>query len=127
MKFNIDAAYLLDCFCELVGVPSPSGYPKKLTPVLERYAKELGFSLTYDNKDKVLFIDARNYYTVVDKTLNEWSEWQMKNLNAIVWLYRGEVEKYQKLLQEYRAVNSSRNWAKSISVSKAVRYSCKSF
>lgn len=42
-----------------------------------------------ENKDKVLFIDARNYYTVVDKTLNEWNEWQMKNLNAIVWLYRG--------------------------------------
>lgn len=55
-----------------------------------------------ENKDKVLFIDARNYYTVVDKTLNEWSEWQMKNLNAIVWLYRGEVDKYQKLLQEYK-------------------------
>ena len=54
-----------------------------------------------ENKDKVLFIDARNYYTVVDRTLNEWSEWQMKNLNAIVWLYRGEVEKYQKLLCEY--------------------------
>lgn len=53
------------------------------------------------NKDKVLFIDARNYYTVVDRTLNEWNEWQMKNLNAIVWLYRGEVEKYQKLLEEY--------------------------
>ena len=54
-----------------------------------------------ENKDKVLFIDARNYYTVVDRTLNEWNEWQMKNLNAIVWLYRGEVEKYQKLLEEY--------------------------
>ena len=54
-----------------------------------------------ENKDKVLFIDARNYYTVVDKTLNEWSEWQMKNLNAIVWLYRGEVDKYQTLLKEY--------------------------
>lgn len=54
-----------------------------------------------ENKDKVLFIDARNYYTVVDRTLNEWSEWQMKNLNAIVWLYRGEVEKYKKLLSEY--------------------------
>ncbi len=52
-------------------------------------------------KDKVLFIDSRNYYTVVDRTLNEWSEWQMKNLNAIVWLYRGEKEKYKKLLQEY--------------------------
>ncbi|MBQ8606532.1 MAG: SAM-dependent DNA methyltransferase [Clostridia bacterium] len=54
-----------------------------------------------ENKDKVLFIDARNYYTVVDRTLNEWSEWQMKNLNAIVWLYRGEVDKYRKLLDDY--------------------------
>ena len=53
-------------------------------------------------KDKVLFIDARNYYTVVDRTLNEWSEWQLKNLNAIVWLYRGEVDKYTNLLNEYR-------------------------
>ena len=55
-----------------------------------------------ENEDKVLFIDARNYYTVVDRTLNEWSEWQMKNLNAIVWLYRGEVEKYKKLIHEYQ-------------------------
>ncbi len=54
-----------------------------------------------ENKDRVLFIDARNYYTAVDRTLNEWSEWQMKNLNAIVWLYRGETEKYAALLQEY--------------------------
>ena len=52
-------------------------------------------------QDKVLFIDARNYYTVVDRTLNEWSEWQLKNLNAIVWLYRGETDKYKKLLKEY--------------------------
>lgn len=55
-----------------------------------------------ENKDKVLFIDARNYYTVVDKTLNEWSEWQMKNINAIVWLYRGETDKYVELVNEYR-------------------------
>lgn len=55
-----------------------------------------------ENKDKVLFIDARNYYTVVDKTLNEWSEWQMKNLNAIVWLYRGETDKYTALIQQYK-------------------------
>ena len=55
-----------------------------------------------ENEDKVLFIDARNYYTAVDRTLNEWSEWQMKNLNAIVWLYRGETEKYKKLIHEYQ-------------------------
>ena len=52
-------------------------------------------------RDKVLFIDARNYFTVVDRTLNEWSEWQLKNLAAIVWLYRGETEKYKALIQEY--------------------------
>lgn len=53
-------------------------------------------------KDKVLFIDARNYFTVVDRTLNEWTEWQLKNLTAIVWLYRGESTKYKALLKEYR-------------------------
>ena len=73
------------------------------------YTKSLPCSLWFFDKgkqealrNKVLFIDARNYYTVVDRTLNEWSEWQLKNLNAIVWLYRGEVDKYQKLVDEYR-------------------------
>ena len=72
------------------------------------YTKSLPCSIWFFDKgkaeviqDHVLFIDARNYYTVVDRTLNEWSEWQLKNLNAIVWLYRGETEKYQNLLDEY--------------------------
>jgi type I restriction enzyme M protein len=55
-------------------------------------------------RDKVLFIDARNYYTVVDRTLNEWTEWQLRNLQAIVHLYRGEKEKYQQLLADYQSV-----------------------
>ncbi|MBP3553777.1 MAG: N-6 DNA methylase [Bacteroidaceae bacterium] len=57
-----------------------------------------------ENRDKVLFIDARNYYTVVDRTLNEWTEWQLRNLQAIVQLYRGETKKYQALLNDYRQV-----------------------
>ena len=75
------------------------------------YTKSLPCSLWFFDKnkneaikDKVLFIDARNYYTVVDRTLNEWSEWQLKNLNAIVWLYRGETEKYTALLDDYRTI-----------------------
>ena len=75
------------------------------------YTKSLPCSLWFfdkgkpaDLQDKVLFIDARNYYTVVDRTLNEWSEWQLKNMNAIVWLYRGEVDKYKGLLAEYRSI-----------------------
>ena len=55
-------------------------------------------------RDKVLFIDARNYYTVIDRTLNEWTEWQLRNLQAIVHLYRGEKDKYQQLLTDYKAV-----------------------
>ena len=54
-----------------------------------------------DIRDKVLFIDARNYYTVVDRTLNEWTEWQLRNLQAIVHLYRGETEKYKALITDY--------------------------
>ena len=72
------------------------------------YTKSLPCSLWFFDKgkpealrDKVLFIDARNYYTVVDRTLNEWNEWQLKNLNAIVWLYRGEIDKYKSLIEQY--------------------------
>lgn len=78
------------------------------------YTKSLPCSLWFFDKgkaapikDKVLFIDARNYYTVVDRTLNEWTDWQLKNLNAIVWLYRGEVDKYAALLNEYHAALGS--------------------
>ncbi len=75
------------------------------------YTKSLPCSLWFfdkgkaeDLKDKVLFIDSRNYFTVVDRTLNEWSDWQLKNINAIVWLYRGETDKYQQLIEEYHSV-----------------------
>ena len=54
-----------------------------------------------DIRDKVLFIDARNYYTVVDRTQNEWTEWQLRNMQAIVHLYRGEKEKYLALMNDY--------------------------
>ena len=74
------------------------------------YTLSLPCSLWFFNKakteqteDKVLFIDARNYYTVVDRNLNEWSEWQLRNLTAIVWLYRGEKAKYQELVADYKA------------------------
>ena len=82
------------------------------------YTKSLPCSLWFFDKgkterlrDKVLFIDARNYYTVVDRTLNEWSEWQLKNLNAIVWLYRSEVDKYRALLEEYAGALGNRGFA----------------
>lgn len=86
------------------------------------YTKSLPCSLWFFDKgksdsikNKVLFIDARNYFTIVDRTLNEWSEWQLKNMNAIVWLYRGEIDKYSALLDEYRtALGSDKPFAEQV-------------
>ncbi len=79
------------------------------------YTKSLPCSLWFfdrgkkkDLLDKVLFIDARNYYTVVDRTLNEWTDWQLRNLNAIVALYRGDKENYRTLLGQYHEALESK-------------------
>lgn len=75
------------------------------------YTKSLPCTLWFFDKgkneelrDKVLMIDAQDYYTVVDRTQNVWSDWQLKNLHAIIWLYRGEAERYKALVEEYRHV-----------------------
>ena len=87
----------------MISVGNNFFYTKSLPCSLWFFDKAKGEAI----KDKVLFIDARNYYTVVDRTLNEWSDWQLKNMNAIVWLYRGETERYTALLGEYRAALGS--------------------
>jgi len=81
------------------------------------YTKSLPCSLWFfdkgkpeERKDKVLFIDARNYYTVVDRTLNEWTEWQLKNLHAIVSLYREDTAQYKALVDEYTEVLGDRDF-----------------
>ena len=50
MKFSVDTKFLLDCFEEIINVPSPTGYYLALNPVLARYADMLGLSVTYDNR-----------------------------------------------------------------------------
>lgn len=74
------------------------------------YTKSLPCTLWFLDKDKpqaihnkVLFIDTQRYHTAVSTTLNEWTPWQLKNLSAIVWLYRGETQKYRELMSAYRA------------------------
>ena len=92
----------------MISVGNNFFYTKSLPCSLWFFDKAKGDAL----KDKVLFIDARNYFTAVDRTLNEWSEWQLKNLNAIVWLHRREKNKYAKLLAEYhKALNSDKDFA----------------
>ena len=57
---------------------------------------------TNEQKNTVLMIDARNVYRKVTRKINDFSPEQEQNLLAIVWLYRGETERYNELLAYYR-------------------------
>ncbi len=46
------------------------------------------------HRDKVLMLDARNIYRKVTRKIYDFSPEQQQNLLAIVWLYRGETERY---------------------------------
>lgn len=55
-----------------------------------------------DLQDQVLMIDARNVYHVVSARSHVFTDEQLANLNAIVWLYRGEREKFVALVARYQ-------------------------
>lgn len=55
-----------------------------------------------DLQDQVLMIDARNIYHVVSARSHVFTDEQLANLNAIVWLYRGEREKFIALVARYQ-------------------------
>jgi type I restriction enzyme M protein len=52
-------------------------------------------------RDKVLMLDARNVYRQVTRKIYDFSPEQMQNLAAIVWLYRGQQERFLRLVSEY--------------------------
>jgi type I restriction enzyme M protein len=56
-----------------------------------------------ERRDRVLMIDARNIYRKVNRTINDFSPEQMANLSAIVWLHRGQKERFVVLVQQYLA------------------------
>jgi type I restriction enzyme M protein len=53
-------------------------------------------------RDRVLMIDARNVYHVVSARSHVFTDEQLANLTAIVWLHRGEQDKFVALLQRYQ-------------------------
>lgn len=52
-------------------------------------------------KDKILMLDARNIYRKVTRKINDFSSEQLWNLTAIVWLYRGQSERFLALVESY--------------------------
>lgn len=56
-----------------------------------------------DKKDEILFIDARNVFTQVDRAHRKFSDEQIKNLGIITKLYNGEEQAFASLIEEYKA------------------------
>lgn len=53
-------------------------------------------------KDEILFIDARNIFTQIDRAHRKFSDEQIKNLSIITRLYEGKTEEFQALINEYK-------------------------
>jgi type I restriction enzyme M protein len=54
-----------------------------------------------ERRDKVLMIDARNIYRKVTRKIYDFTPEQQQNIAAIVWLYRGQTDRFIALVQEY--------------------------
>lgn len=63
------------------------------------------FNKERTRKDEILFVDARNIFTQVDRAHRKFSEEQIKNLGIITRLYEGDSEAFWALVNEYKAAN----------------------
>ena len=52
-------------------------------------------------RDHVLMLDARNIHRKVTRAIFDFSPEQQKNIAAIVWLYRGQTERFFELVEAY--------------------------
>ncbi len=72
------------------------------------YTRSVPCELWFFNKSKpktmarkVLMLDARNVYRKVTRKIYDFTPEQQKNLTAIIWLYRGQTERYLGLIKAY--------------------------
>lgn len=54
-----------------------------------------------DRRDKTLFLDARDVYTQVTRSLRTFTQCQLLNLTSVVWRYRGNADKAAALIDAY--------------------------
>lgn len=54
-----------------------------------------------ERRDQVLMLDARNIYRKVTRKIYDFSPEQLANLTAVVWLYRGQSDRFVDLVQRY--------------------------
>ncbi len=58
-------------------------------------------NVEHPRHDQTLFIDARRIFHQVTKARREFTQAQLLNIASIVWLYRGETEKFRELRELY--------------------------
>ena len=56
-----------------------------------------------ERSDRVLMLDARNIYRKVSRAIYDFNPEQQKNIAAIVWLYRGQSQRFLRLVGSYLA------------------------
>ena len=56
-----------------------------------------------ERKDEILFVDARNVFTQVDRAHRKFSDEQIKNLSIITRLYEGDTQAFADLIDEYKS------------------------
>ena len=61
------------------------------------------FDANRKNKDEILFIDARNVFTQIDRAHRKFSDEQIKNLSIISRLYEGNTAEFDALIEEYKS------------------------
>ncbi len=54
-------------------------------------------------RDHVLMLDARSIFRKVSRSVCDFSPEQQKNIAAIVWLYRGQSDRFLRLVESYLA------------------------
>lgn len=60
------------------------------------------FNKQRTQKDEILFVDARNIFTQVNRAHRKFSDEQIKNLGIITRLYEGDSEAFWQLVDEYK-------------------------
>ena len=84
---------------QMVTLPSNMFSSVTLPATLWFFDKQKSYT---EKKNEILFIDARNVFTQVDRSHRKFSDEQIKNLGVITKLYHGDTQALVDLLDEYK-------------------------
>jgi type I restriction enzyme M protein len=90
---------VIDCMLTL---PKNMFYTVTLPATLWFFDKSKCQPELVEGEQKILFIDARNIFKQVTRSLREFTEEHIQNIATIVRLYRGETKRLKQLIAKYQ-------------------------